>query len=590
MADIHAPILRIRGLHVQTQPGKDPQHPDGNSLLAGVDLELAPGEVLGLIGESGAGKSTLGLAALGYFRAGCRPTAGEVIFAGVDLLQLREKELRALRGAKLAYVSQSPAASFNPFKRVGRQIAESLVLHRECSWAEGLEQAISLLDELEIPDPQAFALRYPHQVSGGQLQRAMIAMAMACGPDLLVLDEPTTALDVTTQVGVLAAIRKTLRRHRTAALYISHDLAVVAQLADRILVLRSGRCVEVADTPELIERPIAGYTRELLNAFSMGAASRQETGEGDSALPQEWHESPSATSHAPMLTLDGVTVGYANAPSVVKNVTLRVDRGRTLAIVGTSGSGKSTLARAICGLMASEAGSLSFDGQPLVPDYRHRTADQSRRIQLVYQHPDTALNPGQTIGDMLSRVVERHFGGTKASLRKRVAELLEMVSLPSDIAARKPSKLSGGQKQRVGIARALAAKPDLMICDEVTSALDPLIALEILELLARLQRETGVAYLFITHDLGIVRRIADSVAVMRDGRVVSNGTVHEVFDASPDDYTKFLLSSVPQLHQGWLDERLAQREPPVHGLHRIADVHPGSSLAQPIVPQHQYST
>jgi ABC-type glutathione transport system ATPase component len=534
-------ILRIDGLRVAacSQSGED------QLIVDGVDLVLRRGEVLGLIGESGAGKSTIGLAALGYTRPGCAIVGGRILFQGTDLLGLAPDARRALRGRRIAYVPQSAAASFNPAKRLFAQVCEGPVRHGLLDDAKARRLAVELFAELDLPSPASFGERYPHQVSGGQLQRAMAAMAMSCRPDILVLDEPTTALDVTTQIEVLAAIRKLIRDHHTAGLYISHDLAVVAQVAQRILVLRHGRAVESGEAGHILHAPREEYTRRLVAVRA--AADRS----GDA---------PAAGGPAPLLSVDGITARYGDGPPVLADVHLSVHRGETVAVVGESGSGKTSLARVICGLLPGEGGSVRFAGERLAGSLRARTREQLRRIQMVYQMPDVALNPRQSVLDIVGRPVALCLGGSRERVRARAQELLEMVDLPRGFLARRPGELSGGQQQRVAIARALATEPDLVICDEVTSALDQLVAEEILRLLARLQRDMGVAYLFISHDLGTVRRIADRVAVMRNGAVVAEGPQGTVFAPPCHPYTELLLSAVPEMRLDWLDDVLRRRE------------------------------
>ncbi|HEY2876349.1 MAG TPA: ABC transporter ATP-binding protein [Reyranella sp.] len=531
-------LLAFDGLRIESMASAA-----ARPLVDAITLTLDRGEVLGLIGESGAGKSTLGLAALGYRRPGCAVTAGRVVFDGQDLGRLSAAELRAVRGSRVAYVAQSAAASFNPAKRLGDQVAETLMLHRAADGASARRRAADLFAELDLPSPQTFGARYPHQVSGGQLQRAMIAMAMACEPELLILDEPTTALDVTTQIEVLAAIRKMLRRHGAAGLYITHDLAVVAQLADRLAVLRHGRLVETGPTATILQAPTDEYTRRLV-------AIRAE--------PDRIEEAPADA--APVLAARNVSASYRTMANVLSDVSFTLQAGETLAVVGMSGSGKSTLARVLCGLMPPQNGSVAFHGEALPADFRRRSREQLRRVQMIYQLPDTALNPRHTVGRIVGRVIEFYFGLRETAQRTRVDELLDRVGLPRDFTRRRPGELSGGQKQRVCIARALAAEPDLVICDEVTSALDPLVADEILTLLEQLQERTRTAYIFITHDIGVVRRVADHVAVMEKGRIVAFGPLREVFAAPLHPYTQLLLSSVPQMRTDWLTDILSARE------------------------------
>ncbi len=511
-------------------------------LVDDVSFTLDRGEVIGLIGESGAGKTTIGLACLGYTRNGCAIAGGSIVFRGRDILTLSATERRGLRGPGVAYIAQSAAASFNPAMTLFEQVCEIPVRHGIMSAAEARDVAIGLFRELDLPNPATFGNRYPHQVSGGQLQRAMAAMAMAARPDILVFDEPTTALDVTTQVEVLAAFRKLIKEHRTAAIYITHDLAVVAQIADSIMVLRHGKMVEHGEADQILQAPREDYTRRLV----------AERVSGHGFVDRDGGETP-------LLAISDVVASYASLLRVIDGVSLEVRRGDTVAVVGESGSGKSTLARVITGLLPRQEGDIRFQGESLPPRLAQRTREQKRRIQMIYQMPDVALNPHQTLLDIIGRPIGFYFGRSRAEIRKRVLELLVMMDLPESFIDRKPGELSGGQKQRVGIARALAAEPDLIICDEVTSALDQLVGEEILRLLKRLQDELGIAYLFITHDLGVVKRIANKVAVMLKGRMVAGGETQTVFAPPYHPYTELLLSSVPEMRSDWLDEVLARR-------------------------------
>ncbi|RDD60954.1 ABC transporter ATP-binding protein [Ferruginivarius sediminum] len=529
------PLLQIRGLRIEGQSQEIWQE-----IVKGIDLTLQRGEILGLIGESGAGKSTIGLAALAFARGGCRITGGEVIFDGEDLLKLPERRRRAYRGKRIAYVAQSAAAAFNPAHRLIDQYIETAVTHGVMSEKQARQEAVELYRQLQLPDPETFGQRYPHQVSGGQLQRAMVATAMACKPDLLVFDEPTTALDVTTQIEVLAAIKDTVRKYDTAAIYITHDLAVVAQLADRIMVLRYGELVEEGNTRELLENPRKSYTRKLLAVRGL----RKDEERGETSL----------------LTISNISAAYARSAMVLRDVSIRVPEGRTVAVVGESGSGKSTLARVITGLLPPLEGSISLRDQVLPATLSARNKDTLRRVQMIYQLPDTALNPRQRVRDIIGRPLQFYLGLTGRKRRERVKELLEMTELDERYLDRYPAELSGGQKQRVCIARALAAEPDLIICDEVTSALDQLVAEHVLRLLLRLQRELKVSYLFITHDLATVNAIADDVVVMCEGRIVEQGPKTEVFTPPHEDYTQILLDSVPEMDPDWLDRVLEERK------------------------------
>ena len=511
-------------------------------IVNGLSLNLKKGEIVGLIGESGAGKSTLGLAALGYTKPGCRIVSGSIRFDGQELTTLPETELRKLRGVRVSYVAQSAAAAFNPAHRLIDQFSETSIQHGRMNASEADQRGRELFRQLELPDPDHFGERYPHQVSGGQLQRAMTAMAMGCQPEIVVFDEPTTALDVTTQIEVLAAIKEAVHARGSAAIYITHDLAVVAQVADRIMVLRYGDLVEEGETRDLLSNPTQEYTKRLLAVRSL----REERSE--------------QASDAVVLKVDGVTARYPNADQdVLEGVSVEVERGKTVALVGESGSGKSTLARVITGLLPPEQGQVSYKGEILSADLRNRGKEDLRRIQMIYQMPDVALNPRQRVRDVIGRPLEFYLSMRGKEKAARVAELLEQIELPVDFEERYPAQLSGGEKQRVCIARALAAEPDLIICDEVTSALDQLVAEGILELLQRLQNELGVSYLFITHDLATVKAIADDIVVMYQGKIVEQGPKQEILTPPHEDYTALLLSSVPEMDPGWLDNLMDNR-------------------------------
>jgi peptide/nickel transport system ATP-binding protein len=529
-----AVLLEIQGLCIEGQSDEA-----WHAIVKGVDLTLRRGEVLGLIGESGAGKSTIGLAAMGYARPGCRITAGSIRFDSVYLTDVSEAERRKIRGARIAYVAQSAAASFNPAHRIIDQYAEAPLQHGVMGEAEAKRTAVDLFRRLRLPDAEHIGFRYPHQVSGGQLQRAMTAMAMACRPDLIIFDEPTTALDVTTQIEVLAAIKDIVQQFNTAAIYITHDLAVVAQMADRVMVLRYGELVEEAPTGEMLANPQQAYTKSLWAVRSL----RKEEEPGEGAL----------------LRVRGVDAGYSAAVKVLQDISVEVPRGRTVAVVGESGSGKSTLARVITGLLPPLKGQVVFDGKPLPPALKGRSKDMLRRLQMIYQSPDTALNPRRRVRDILCRPLQFHRGLTGKARERRIVELLEMIELDERFIDRLPGELSGGQKQRICIARALAVEPELIICDEVTSALDQIVAEGILKLLLRLQKELTVSYLYITHDLATVKAIADWIVVMRDGRIVQQGAKGQVLTPPHHPYTDLLLSSVPEMATGWLDNLLAER-------------------------------
>lgn len=531
-------LLKIRGLKIE---GKSDEV--WTPIVNGIDLDLKKGEVLGLIGESGAGKSTVGLAAMGFTRDGCRISGGSVDFDGVDLVTASAAVKRNMLGKRIAYVAQSAAASFNPAHRLIDQHTEAPTQHKVRAKAESELDGMELYRRLRLPDPDHIGFRYPHQVSGGQLQRAMTAMAMSCRPDLIIFDEPTTALDVTTQIEVLAAIRDIVEQFDTAAIYITHDLAVVAQMADRIKVLLRGDEVEEAETRAMLSAPREDYTKSLWAVRSFQRPAKPAISAG-------------AT---PIVSLKNVSAAYGKSP-VLFDVAFDIHAGRTVAVVGESGSGKSTTARCITGLLPPSQGHIEFNGEVLPLDYRKRSKDQLRQVQMIYQMADTALNPRSSIGDIIGRPVQFYSGLTGTAKRRRVEELLAQIELePGQYIDRLPSELSGGQKQRIGIARALAAEPQFIICDEVTSALDQLVAEGILKLLAQLQDDLSLSYMFITHDLATVRAISDEVVVMKDGKVVEQGPKAEMFQPPHHPYTDLLLSSVPEMDPDWLTNLLNGR-------------------------------
>lgn len=536
-------LLDVRNLRIEANGHVPGEASRTIVLVDDVSFSLRKGRVLGLIGESGAGKSTIGLSSLAYARDGITITAGQIILNGRDILKEGAGGTRGLRGREVCYVAQSAAAAFNPVQKLMDQVVESSLVHGVASRAEAERRAVSLFRKLKLPDPETIGERYPHQVSGGQLQRVMTAMALCPAPDLIVFDEPTTALDVTTQIDVLAAIKDAIRDTGVAALYITHDLAVVAQVSDEILVLRHGKLVESGTTHEIINEPRQEYTRCLV------------------ATAEIKHEEQKPAS-TPFLSVKNVTASYGGgALKVLKDVSVDLFEGQTLAVVGESGSGKSTLARVVTGLLAPEQGGLTFSGHALVPHLRDRPKEDLRQLQMIHQMADVAMNPRHTVDAIIGRPLEFYFGMRGAERDRHVIELLDEIELGKGYRNRYPDELSGGQKQRVCIARALAAKPKVIICDEVTSALDKLVADGILKLLLNLQKQENTAYLFITHDLATVRAIADSIAVMYRGEIVRYGLKSEVLTPPFDAYTDLLLSSVPNMELGWLEKAIArQRE------------------------------
>ena len=535
---LNRPLLEVKGLRIEGLSEKGWQE-----IVRGVNLQLKRGEILGLIGESGAGKSTIGLAAMGFARDGCRITAGEIIFDGIELSSAPENEKRKLRGTRISYVAQSAAAAFNPAHRLLDQFAEGPVDHGVMPRAKAKEKGRALYRSLDLPDPENIGERWPHQVSGGQLQRMMVAMAMSCSPDLIIFDEPTTALDVTTQIEVLKTIKEIVTDSNVAALYITHDLAVVAQLADQLMVLRYGNLVEVNSTGQILEAPKEDYTRALLDARTR-------------------HEKTTAQfkDSSTLLSIDSVTAGYGKGPDVLQEVSVSVERGRTVAVVGESGSGKSTLARVITGLLPPRSGEILFQGELLPHALAQRTKQQLRKAQMIYQLPDVALNPRQRVRDIVGRPLSFYLGLRGKERERRIIELLEQIELSETYINRLPDELSGGEKQRICIARALAAEPELIICDEVTSALDTIVAKAILDLLQRLQYELQLTYLFISHDIDTVASIADRVVVLYAGRVAEQGSKSAVFQPPFHPYTRLLLSSVPEMKLDWLEKTLSTRE------------------------------
>jgi len=455
----------------------------------------------------------------------------------------------------VAYVSQSAYAGFNPAITLGNQVTEGLLVHRITTPDGGQARALELMRLLDLPYPKGMMNRYPHQVSGGQLQRIMLAMAMVCDPSYLVLDEPTTALDVTTQIEVLKAVKDVIRKERKGALYVSHDLSVVAQIADHIVVLYDGKVVEQGKTEDLIENPKEKYTFQLMDAVRL--------------VPEKIKKTAVAKKHdADLLSIEHIRASYFKKkwrrPIPEKLQTLRdvgfsVEPGKTVALVGESGSGKSTIARVIAGLLEPLEGNVAFNNESLQPTVRQRSLEQLKKIQLVFQSPDLSLNPQKSVEDAVGRPLELYYGLKGKKRRKQVEELLNMVELSADYADRNPSELSGGEKQRVSLARAFGAKPEILLCDEVLSALDTVVGTAVLELMRSLQKKLGVAYLFISHDLATVATIADRVVVLYAGRVSEDGPTEKVFAPPYHPYTSLLISSVPELRCDWLDEILADR-------------------------------
>ena len=502
-----------------------------------VAFEVARGEVLALIGESGSGKTTIALALMGYVRGGCRISAGSIGVAGRDITGSSERQLQGLRGTKIAYIAQSAAAAFNPSLTLMDQVVEPALAHGLMNRGAAEAKAQQLFRSLGLPSPETIGRRYPHQVSGGQLQRLMAAMALITDPELVILDEPTTALDVTTQIEALRVFKRVVRELGVTAVYVSHDLAVVAQMADRIVVLKDGRVREEGPAEQVLQAPKDAYTLSLVAAARARQAPERRGG----------------SESEPILELRGLSARYGRGPEVLRHVDLALPRGGALGVIGESGSGKSTLARVIAGLLPASSGEVLLAGQPLAPALGQRTREQLRRIQIVFQNADTALNPAHTVGRLLARPVTLYEGLGGAALDRRVEELLDLIRLPVSMAGRRCGELSGGQKQRINLARALAARPEVILCDEVTSALDTVVAAAMLKFLAELRRELGLSMIFISHDMSAVQEVCDEVAVFYGGEVLDRAPAIELGAHARHPYTQLLLASTPQLRKGWLE-------------------------------------
>ena len=544
-------LLEVDDLKISARRDDDSLLP----IVKGVSFNVARGEVVALIGESGSGKTTIALSALGYTKPGLEFAGGEVRLEGEDVITMGSDQLRTLRGQRVAYLAQSAAATFNPALTIGEQVTESCVLHDILNQGQANERAESLYRALELPDPDRLGRRYPHQVSGGQLQRLMAAMALCGKPDLLVLDEPTTALDVTTQIEVLKAFKSVIKQEGSAAIYVTHDLSVVAQIADHIVVLYAGEVQEHGSAEQVVNQPGHDYTRRLMHAVRPPPAA----GQGDEALGEHRRESPA-------LQVKDITAGYGRihngmpAITVLRDVNVSIERGHTVGVIGESGCGKSTLARVMAGLLPAAQGQVLLDGDELQPALQKRKRSELQKIQFVFQMADTALNPRQRIDHILGRPLDFYLGLKGKEKRRRILELLEMVELPHDFAGRYPEELSGGQKQRVNLARALAASPEVLLCDEVISALDSIVGANVIELLKRLRKQTGVSFVFISHDLSTIASFADKIVVLYAGRVVEQGTADHVLSPPYHPYTRLLISSVPELRVGWLEETMQTQE------------------------------
>ena len=534
-------LVQVTGLRVLARQS------DGSEaeIVNGVSFSVPRGEVLALIGEAGAGKTAIALALLGHARTGCRIAGGSVRVGDTEVLGLDEEGLHGLRGRVVSYVPQGAASAFNPSRRIIDQVIEGALIHGLMSREAAEAKAVALFDALGLPDPARIGMRYPHQVSASHQQRLMAAMALITDPLLVVLDEPTTVLDVTARIDVLQALKRVLQTLGTAAVFVSRDLAVAAQMADRILVLDRGTVREYGATEQVLRAPDDAYTHQLL----------------DAATPSVHPVDATAALPAPLLDIRDLMAGYGARDSrgrpairVLEAVDLVVRRGMAVGVVGESGSGKTTLARVVAGMVAPTPGStVRFDGAILPPTTATRSPAHARRIQILFQNGDAVLNPAHRIGDIIGRPLT-YFRGLKADARReRVRQLLELVGLPASLAERRSGDLSSGQKQRVNLARALGAEPDLIVCDDITSALDPVAGAQLLGLLAALRRTLGLSYLFISHDLAAMRAVCDEIVVLYGGRTVETGERDAMVDAPFHPYTYLLISSAPALREGWLD-------------------------------------
>jgi peptide/nickel transport system ATP-binding protein len=589
-----APVLQVDGLRVELTGSRV-------DIVDEITFSIAAGDVLGLVGESGSGKTTVGLAVLGHCRRGARIAAGEIRVNGENILARTPGGLRALRGKDVSYVPQDPSASLNPALRIEKQLLETLVAHGFGSSDEERRRRLDeMLAEVLLPRDREFLRRYPHQLSGGQQQRAGLAMAFACRPSVIVLDEPTTGLDVTTQAHVLQTVRELCKTHGVAALYVSHDLAVVAVLADQVAVMYAGRMVEVGPQRQLFRGAGHPYTRRLVQAipdisgsYALVGIPGRAPAPGDRprgcffaprcefAVDRCHEEFPPVTriseahgvrcwrsedvlaevalermrvaaaeraarGEESLVSVDGISASYGDR-QVLHDVGIVVWPRECVALVGESGSGKTTLARCIAGLHRQYDGEVRLQGRTLPAGARARDRDTRRSIQYIFQSPYSSLNPRKTIGQIVAQPLQLFFDVGRREAQRRVVHALEKVALSARLADRYPHQLSGGERQRVAIARALAAQPDLLVCDEITSALDVSVQAAIVELLAALQREMGLGLLFVTHNLALIRTIAQEVAVMSEGRIVEYGTVEDVLDAPRATYTRKLISDTPSL-------------------------------------------
>ncbi|MGB0847468.1 MAG: ABC transporter ATP-binding protein [Thiolinea sp.] len=544
-------LVEVKDLRISATSDEGKEIP----IVKGVDFNIHKGEVVALIGESGSGKTTISLASLAYTKPGLHFAGGEVKLHGEDLLSMEPEKQRQMRGAKVAYLAQSAAATFNPALTIGEQVTESAVLHGLMDQDAATKRAEELYHALELPDPDRIGHRYPHQVSGGQLQRLMAAMALCGKPDLMVLDEPTTALDVTTQIEVLKAFKKVIHEENSAAIYVTHDLAVVAQIADHIVVLYSGEVMEQGTADQIINNPQHAYTKRLMEAVR----PKPMAGMGTEVSGDHHRDVDNLEVKAMTAGYGGIVKGEPKIP-ILKDINVSVKNGHVVGVIGESGCGKSTLARVMAGMLPPARGDVILDGDKLEGDLQDRKLEELQKVQFVFQMADTALNPKKLIGDIIGRPLEFYHGLKGKEKHKKVAEILQLVELPAEFASRYPMELSGGQKQRINLARSLAADPEVMLCDEVTSALDSIVGANVIKLLTGLRDKTGVSFVFISHDLSTVASFADEIVVLYAGRVVEQGPTDEVLEPPFHPYTRLLISSVPEMRIGWLEDTMKKRE------------------------------
>jgi ABC-type glutathione transport system ATPase component len=533
--------LSVRGLTL------DYDTPGGvQRALADVGLDVLRGEVLGLVGESGSGKSTLAYQMLGYQQPNARRISGSVVFEGADIATLPTDALQRLRGNRISFVPQNPTTALNPAMTVGDQIAEVLRVHKGLGRDAIAARFALLMDQVGLAAIPGVAERYPHRLSGGQQQRIAIAMALACEPEMIVLDEPTTGLDVTVQQQIIALLKTLRASHGVSMVYVTHDLPLLSQIADRLGVMYRGELVEIGEASQVFQQPHHPYSKALLAAVPL-------------FQPAPARAAPQKAAGAPVLSAEKLTIAYGarrgvlgigrNAGNtVVHGVDLSIGRDETLALIGESGSGKSTIARAICGLVAPRGGSILYQGRGLAPTIEQRPSQERHEIQYVFQNPDASLNPRMRVGEILARPLDVFFGERGAKVLPKLEKAIADVRLDPAYLDRFPHELSGGERQRVAIARALIAQPKLLLCDEVLSALDVSVQARVLELLRELRAETGVSMLFISHDLGVVRSLADRVGVLYRGEMVETGPTEQIFTRPQHPYTQRLLAAATGVH------------------------------------------